>query len=178
MYLSSSEELPLPVGDTHIEKVWFCDTGEESTARLLDSLDGEERDRLWNTQKEVLASMELAEAKEKEKEEEKEKEKEEEKEEKEREPENERKDKVEVEREQGAETAGEEGHQKNVSEEFSERNCGESQFADHTGKDEGEMLVDEDGRGERGGKGESGGVWRQREMKRERRTFREEGEKI
>jgi len=61
MYLSDRVGLPLPEGDTHIDKVWFSSNDKETSARLVGSLQGEERETLWNSQKETLAAMEAAE---------------------------------------------------------------------------------------------------------------------
>eukprot|EP00960_Hanusia_phi_P052594 761547-Hanusia_phi.AAC.2 len=52
----------LPEGDTHVVQVWFCSTNTEETARLKGALEGADRDNLWDSQKEVLAMMEAAEA--------------------------------------------------------------------------------------------------------------------
>jgi len=60
-WLSDPTALPLPEGDTHIEKVWFQDEGKEMSARLKGAPLGQAREDLWNAQKEALAAMELAE---------------------------------------------------------------------------------------------------------------------
>mmetsp|Transcript_6743 Transcript_6743/g.10652 ORF Transcript_6743/g.10652 Transcript_6743/m.10652 type:complete len:151 (+) Transcript_6743:85-537(+) len=62
VYLSDPHALPMPEGETHIEKVWYMAENEEVSSRLKGALEGEEREKLWTSQKEVLASMEAVEA--------------------------------------------------------------------------------------------------------------------
>mmetsp|Transcript_33605 Transcript_33605/g.82630 ORF Transcript_33605/g.82630 Transcript_33605/m.82630 type:complete len:156 (-) Transcript_33605:596-1063(-) len=61
IYVFDAHGLPLPEGETHIEKVWFCKGNEEKSAVLQGALQGKEREELWNSQKQVLAAMEAAE---------------------------------------------------------------------------------------------------------------------
>jgi hypothetical protein len=61
VFLSDPHGLPMPDGDTHIEKVWFCSGTREVSAQLKGALIGAEREELWNVQKEMLAAMEAAE---------------------------------------------------------------------------------------------------------------------
>lgn len=42
--------------------LWFSSTNQEETAKLQGALEGDERDAMWNAQKETLAAMEAAEA--------------------------------------------------------------------------------------------------------------------
>ena len=60
-YLTDAEALPVPEGDTHIETVWISDGKRYVSAQLHGALHGEERQKLWDTQKEVLAVMQQAE---------------------------------------------------------------------------------------------------------------------
>lgn len=62
VYLCDKIALPLPEGDTHIEKVWFMAGDEEVSAKLEGGLEDEAREKLWASQKETLAAMEAAEA--------------------------------------------------------------------------------------------------------------------
>ncbi|GBG33950.1 Hypothetical Protein FCC1311_101732 [Hondaea fermentalgiana] len=62
VYLSDAEALPLPEGDTHIEKIWFAADDEEISAKLAGALEGDAREELWASQRETLAMMEAAEA--------------------------------------------------------------------------------------------------------------------
>mmetsp|Transcript_16964 Transcript_16964/g.33109 ORF Transcript_16964/g.33109 Transcript_16964/m.33109 type:complete len:149 (-) Transcript_16964:283-729(-) len=62
VYLSDSEALPLAEGDSYIEKIWFADEDCEVSAKLEGALEGEEREELWNSQRETLRMMEAAEA--------------------------------------------------------------------------------------------------------------------
>mmetsp|Transcript_35074 Transcript_35074/g.68750 ORF Transcript_35074/g.68750 Transcript_35074/m.68750 type:complete len:147 (+) Transcript_35074:171-611(+) len=61
-HISDPHGLPLPEGETHVEKVWFMKEGEERPAALEGALQGAEREELWNSQKQTLAAMESAEA--------------------------------------------------------------------------------------------------------------------
>ena len=61
-FLQDPVALPLPEGDTHVSRVWFCDENKEMSARLVGSPEGAAREALWNAQKEALAAMEAAEA--------------------------------------------------------------------------------------------------------------------
>mmetsp|Transcript_6901 Transcript_6901/g.24197 ORF Transcript_6901/g.24197 Transcript_6901/m.24197 type:complete len:153 (-) Transcript_6901:92-550(-) len=62
IWLEDKHAFPLPDEDTHVVRVWFCSTNTEESARLKGALDGADRDALWDSQKEVLAMMEAAEA--------------------------------------------------------------------------------------------------------------------
>jgi hypothetical protein len=77
LYINDAHGLPLPEGETHIAQLWFSDDGSEVSAllkvtdksiilkfRILKrrtilqgALQGEERDNLWNSQKEVRAEL-------------------------------------------------------------------------------------------------------------------------
>lgn len=65
VYLTDSEALPIPEGDTHIETLWISEGNRYVSAMLQGALLGEEREELWRTQKEVLSVLEKAEASEK-----------------------------------------------------------------------------------------------------------------
>uniref|UniRef100_A0A7S3LSW9 Uncharacterized protein n=1 Tax=Aplanochytrium stocchinoi TaxID=215587 RepID=A0A7S3LSW9_9STRA len=65
IYLEDKNALPLPEnGDTHIDLLWFSDDKKYASAVLVGALQGEEREKLWETQKEVLQAMEAAETQE------------------------------------------------------------------------------------------------------------------
>ena len=61
VYLFEPNALPLPGGDTHIDLLWFSSGNREAPAKLEGALEGEEREKLWSTQRETLRAMELAE---------------------------------------------------------------------------------------------------------------------
>mmetsp|Transcript_29043 Transcript_29043/g.67935 ORF Transcript_29043/g.67935 Transcript_29043/m.67935 type:complete len:147 (+) Transcript_29043:197-637(+) len=61
-HIFDAHGLPLPEGETHIEKVWFMKGDEERPALLKGALQGAERETLWDSQKQTLAAMEAAEA--------------------------------------------------------------------------------------------------------------------
>ncbi len=61
LFDKSGVALPVPDGDTHIDMLWFCATGEEEEAVLEGALQGEARETLWAEQKAILAAMEMAE---------------------------------------------------------------------------------------------------------------------
>eukprot|EP00802_Teleaulax_amphioxeia_P021317 Tamp_21666.p2 GENE.Tamp_21666~~Tamp_21666.p2 ORF type:complete len:162 (+),score=45.28 Tamp_21666:40-486(+) len=60
-WLEDKHGFPLPDGDTHVSAVWYMSSGTEVPAKLEGSLEGEAREKLWSSQKEVLAQMEAAE---------------------------------------------------------------------------------------------------------------------
>jgi len=62
IYLEDKTALPVPEGDTHIDLLWFCDKTEYQSSVLEGALQGQEREKLWRTQQDVLKSMEAAEA--------------------------------------------------------------------------------------------------------------------
>ena len=62
IWLEDKIAYPLPEGDSHVSAIWYMSSGSEIPAKLENCLEGEERDKLWNSQKEVLAQMEAAEA--------------------------------------------------------------------------------------------------------------------
>ena len=59
---STSHSFPLRSDNPHCAQVWYAAENEEVSAKLTGALEGEEREKLWQGQKEVLASMEAAEA--------------------------------------------------------------------------------------------------------------------
>ncbi|GMI04290.1 hypothetical protein TrVE_jg1525 [Triparma verrucosa] len=46
VWVSDKTALPLPEGDTHVERLWYAKDGKERSARLVGSVVGEERERL------------------------------------------------------------------------------------------------------------------------------------
>jgi uncharacterized protein (DUF885 family) len=62
IWLEDKHGYPLPEGDSHVSAIWYMSSGSEIPAKLENCLEGEERDKLWNSQKEVLSQMEAAEA--------------------------------------------------------------------------------------------------------------------
>mmetsp|Transcript_42657 Transcript_42657/g.114187 ORF Transcript_42657/g.114187 Transcript_42657/m.114187 type:complete len:137 (+) Transcript_42657:37-447(+) len=54
VYINDAHGLPLEEGETHVSKLWFCDDGTEVSAVLKNALQGEERQNLWDSQKEVI----------------------------------------------------------------------------------------------------------------------------
>lgn len=61
IYISDKAALPLPEGDTYIDMIWFSEENIRVPATLKGALIGDERQKLWNVQKEVLKAMEEAE---------------------------------------------------------------------------------------------------------------------
>eukprot|EP00924_Labyrinthula_sp_SR-Ha-C_P002693 maker-scaffold_13-snap-gene-4.3-mRNA-1 protein AED:0.02 eAED:0.02 QI:62/1/1/1/1/1/2/155/161 len=68
IWLEDKNALPIPEEDTHIDQVWFSgeNGGKLLSAQLKEAPINEDREQLWESQKAVLRSMELAEAQDKE----------------------------------------------------------------------------------------------------------------
>ena len=47
VWLADKHALPLPDGDTHIERVWMSSDRKEYTAKLAGCVEGDEREKLW-----------------------------------------------------------------------------------------------------------------------------------
>lgn len=58
IYLEDVTALPIPENDTHIDKIWVQNLNLEISSVLENALEGEEREALWNSQKETLKAME------------------------------------------------------------------------------------------------------------------------
>lgn len=59
--LNHGDAIPVPEGDTHVDKFWFMNGNVTVSAKLPDALEGKERQALWESQKETLAAMEASE---------------------------------------------------------------------------------------------------------------------
>ena len=47
IYIEDKHALPIPEGDTHIERIWFAAEAKEYSAKLKGCVEGAERDTLW-----------------------------------------------------------------------------------------------------------------------------------
>ncbi|KAH9261479.1 hypothetical protein BASA81_000135 [Batrachochytrium salamandrivorans] len=65
LYLSDcnhGDAIPVPEGDTHVDKFWFMNGNVTVSGVLPDAAQGDARAALWASQRETLAAMEASEA--------------------------------------------------------------------------------------------------------------------
>lgn len=48
IWVADKHAMPLPEGDTHVERLWFAGDGHEYCAKLAGALEGEARQKLWD----------------------------------------------------------------------------------------------------------------------------------
>mmetsp|Transcript_19821 Transcript_19821/g.65543 ORF Transcript_19821/g.65543 Transcript_19821/m.65543 type:complete len:175 (+) Transcript_19821:94-618(+) len=48
IWVADKHAMPLPEGDTHVERLWFAGDGHEYCAKLAGALEGETRQKLWD----------------------------------------------------------------------------------------------------------------------------------
>mmetsp|Transcript_9102 Transcript_9102/g.11212 ORF Transcript_9102/g.11212 Transcript_9102/m.11212 type:complete len:157 (-) Transcript_9102:243-713(-) len=54
IYVSDKHAFPLDEGDAHVLKLWYAIDGKERSAKLKDSVEGAERDKLWESLKKFI----------------------------------------------------------------------------------------------------------------------------
>ncbi|DBA04200.1 TPA: hypothetical protein N0F65_004308 [Lagenidium giganteum] len=58
VWLEDKHALPVPEGDTRINKVWFARDNVEKSAKVADAIEGDARLALWGELRQLLEAME------------------------------------------------------------------------------------------------------------------------